>query len=282
MKRVIFQDFYREEKTPHLWLYFFISLVIHLVVFRVAMDTPMEVRMPDSRQKQEVETRTQQPPLTVKKPEAPANTQTSPQEVQSPNSGVQSTRSHDRPVSEAGSIEGVVTNNRREMVMGMEVIAVPVDMEEAGTVYRAVTNGDGEFEFAQLPQGHYNIEVNSPAFSRELGQPVKVVKGTPIILNLEIVPEGARPASMGMSPPAEPLRISVEEYRKLFENPSVQAFQQALGQVMVRVDRTLEFDIEAMLRQLWFQEIVGDLLIFWEELATQLDWLGRRIIWLFF
>ena len=282
MKRMIFQDFYREEKTPHLWLYFFVSLVIHLVVFRVAMDTPMEVRMPDPRPKQDVVTHTQQPPITVNKSETLPKAQNLPQTAQVPNSNSPLPGSHSEQATPNASIEGAVINHRQEVVMGMEVIAVPVDMEEEGTVYRAVTGEDGQFQFAQIPQGDYNIEVNSPTFSRELDQPVTVLKGTPIVLNLEILPEGAPPASAGLSPPAEPLRISVEEYRKLFENPSVQAFQQALGPVMVRLDRTMELDIEAMLRQLWFQEIVGDLLIFLEDLATQLDWLGRRIVWLFF
>ena len=87
-----------------------------------------------------------------------------------------------------GSIQGEVTDVRGALVPGADIEA---DEKDTGTVHRAVTDGDGHFEFLSLQPGPYVVKVSKSGFATTIQENLNLTVGRTVSLKLTLQVAGA-------------------------------------------------------------------------------------------
>jgi len=91
--------------------------------------------------------------------------------------------------AQTGGISGKITDGFGGVIVGAEIKAVISSSDEAAPrqTFRAVSNGEGEFEIPALPVGSYEVEVKAPGFTT-LKEKVVVDGRQPIRVDLQLMP----------------------------------------------------------------------------------------------
>jgi hypothetical protein len=191
MKAQVFSDLIKETKSRNLWIFFIISLVLHVFIIRLLVDMPVIKRKPTLnfdktyRWSKGVAV----PSTSFKRNQSSSVSDVKnlskfsrrPKKIQS--SGGQFLI-HERKM---GNIQGTIRNNKNISLPGVKITAVN---KRAKIFYTTVSDNDGRYTLTEISPGIYRVIVVTPGYRGLLRQGILIRDNDTRVLNLALTSVG--------------------------------------------------------------------------------------------
>lgn len=262
MQRTIFEDLLKENRPAHLWLFFIISVIIHVLMIRLIVEAPLGT--PFSKPNASREQKMGNPPPSNKRSSSAEFKRQSRTSIGlTERAGMTTTGTAEKKPSEivesvVGEIRGVVRDIENRTVAGAEVRVVAI-RTKPGFFYTTVTNAQGEYVLAEVPSGEYDIEVKAVPYRNNMAKKIILKSGEKVVMNITftdsdttMLPNTSPAASSGSS-----LEVSPQEFQQMYQNPYVMTFQDVLADISIQIKGAPPTGLPRFIAQVHIQEILG-------------------------